>query len=291
MGQIADAALADWRFPWWTGLTLLAIAALYLRGFMRVHRQMPARFPFSCLALYSAGMAALAIALASPLTTLDDRLLTTHMVQHLVLLMIAPVLLLLGAPQIPIVRAIPPALAKKTVGVVAKSRRARRLFNGLTHPVTGLVLFSTGMLGWHLPGPFQAALYSDYWHMVEHGCMLTAGLLFWYPVIRPWPAAEQWSRWALVPYLLIADGANSLLAAFMVFAGRVLYPSYANLPRLGGISSINDQIVAGAVMWVPGSILFVVAAIAIVIGALRPRALTRPRAARYAHDTRLVVTD
>jgi cytochrome c oxidase assembly factor CtaG len=291
MGQFTDAALVAWRFPWWTGLSLLLIAVFYLRGFMPVHRQMPRRYPLSSLAFYSAGMVVLAVALASPLTTLDDRLLTAHMVQHLVLLMIAPPLLLLGAPQIPMVRAIPPALAKKTVGLIAKSRRGRPLFNRLTHPVSGLMVFSTVMLGWHLPAPFQAALCSDDWHMVEHGCMLTAGLLFWYPVIRPWPAAEQWSRWALVPYLLVGDGVNSVLAAFMVFSGRLLYPSYARLPRLGGISAINDQILAGAVMWVPGSILFVVIAIAIVIGALWPRALTRPVTARYSHDTGLVVTE
>jgi cytochrome c oxidase assembly factor CtaG len=121
--------------------------------------------------------------------------------------------------------------------------------------------------------------------------MITAGLLFWFPVIRPWPAAEQWSRWALVPYLLIADGVNSLLAGFMVFSGRVLYPSYASLPRLGGISVINDQVIAGAIMWVPGSILFSVTAIAIVINALRPHALTHPGIAHHAPDIRLVVND
>jgi cytochrome c oxidase assembly factor CtaG len=289
MGQFADAALTDWRFPWWTELSLLLTAALYLRGFRRVHRQMPTRFPLSRLALYSAGITALALALASPLAALDDRLLLTHMLQHLLLLMIAPPLLLLGAPQIPIVRAIPPALAKRTVGLVAKSGTARRLFAGATHPVTGLALFSAVMMGWHLPGPFEAALRLDDWHIVEHGCMITAGFLFWYPVIRPWPAAERWSCWALVPYLLAADGANSVLAAFMVFSGRLLYPSYANLPRLEGISAINDQIIAGAIMWVPGSVLFLVTAIAIVIRALRPHTLTQPGATRYANDTGLVV--
>jgi cytochrome c oxidase assembly factor CtaG len=291
MGQFADAALAAWRFPWWTGLSLLLTAALYFRGFMRVHHQMPTRFPLSSFALYLAGIAALALALSSPLAALDDRLLTTHMVQHLLLLMIAPPLLLLGAPQIPIVRAIPPALARRSVGLVAKSRTARRLFAGVTHPLTALALFTVVMLGWHLPGPFQAALRSDDWHIIEHGCMIAAGLLFWYPVIRPWPAAERWSRWALVPYLLVADGANSVVAAFMVFSGRLLYPAYAGLPRLDGISAINDQIIAGAIMWVPGSILFLVTAIAIVIGGLKPQSLTQLPAGRYAHDPCLVVTD
>jgi cytochrome c oxidase assembly factor CtaG len=285
MAQLADVAVAAWHFPWWTGLSLLLTATLYLRGFMRVHRQMPARFPLSRLALYLLGIVALAIALASPLAALDERLLTTHMVQHLLLLMVAPPLLLLGAPQIPIVRAIPPALAKRTVGPLAKSRSFRRLFAGATYPLTGLALYSAVMVGWHLPGPFETALLSEDWHIIEHGCMITAGLLFWYPVVRPWPAAERWPSWALVPYVVAADGANTVVAAFMVFSGGLLYPSYAGLPRLAGISAINDQITAGAIMWVPGSILFLVTAIAIVISALRPDSLIQPIAGRYAHHT------
>ena len=277
MDEFTDAALSAWHFPWSTGLWLLLISAVYLRGFIRVHSQMPVRFPLSGVAFYLAGIFTLALALVSPLAALDDRLLFTHMVQHLLLLIIVPPLLLLGAPQIPMVRAIPPALAKRTIGLVAKSRVVRRLFANATHPVTGLVLFSTVMLGWHLPGPFQAALRSDDWHIIEHGCMITAGLLFWYPVIRPWPAAERWTGWALVPYLLVADGVNSIIAAFMVFSGRLLYPSYAVLPPIDGISPINDQIVAGAIMWVPGSVLFLLTAIAIVIRALKPRTLAQPR--------------
>src|ERR1700679_56319 len=109
MSQFADTALAAWSFPWWTSALLLVVMALYVRGFLRLHRQMPARFPRSRLAFYLAGIAVLAIALVSPLETLDDRLLITHMMQHLLLLMVAPPLLLIGAPQIPVIRALPPA--------------------------------------------------------------------------------------------------------------------------------------------------------------------------------------
>jgi hypothetical protein len=176
----------------------------------------------------------LAVALVSPLEALDDRLLITHMLQHLLLLMIAPPLLLLGAPQIPLIRALPPSIAKRTVGVIAKSRACRRCFSFVTHPASAFLLFSVAMLGWHLPGPFESALHSDYRHAAEHACFIVAGTLFWYPIVRPWPAIERWSRLAFVPYMLIADAENSMLAAFLVFSGRVLYPSYANLPRFGG---------------------------------------------------------
>jgi cytochrome c oxidase assembly factor CtaG len=274
MSQLAEAALAAWRFPWWSCTLLVVGVVLYLRGFVRVHQQMPLRFPLRRLTFYLAGSATLAIALISPLEALDDRLLITHMLQHLLLLLIAPPLLLLGAPQVPLVRAIPPAIAKRTIGVIAKSRTCRRLLDGLTHPASALVLFTLVMLGWHLPRPFQLALRSNGWHITEHGCFIVAGTFFWYPIVRPWPAIERCSRWALVPYLLIADAENSVLGAFMVFTGRLLYPFYAEVPRVAGITAITDQIVAGAIMWVPASILLLVPAIAIVVRALQPGSLS-----------------
>src|SRR5579863_2232009 len=276
MRSTIDAALVEWRFPWWTATLLILMAGLYLRGFVQMHRQMPARFTLHLMGFYLSGIVALAVALVSPLEALDERLLITHMVQHLLLLMIAPPLLLLGAPQIPIIRALPPSIAKRTVGVIAKSRACRRCFSFLTHPATAFLLFSVSMLGWHLPGPFESALHSDYRHAAEHACFIVAGTLFWYPIVRPWPAVERWSRLAFVPYMLTADAENSMLAAFLVFSGRVLYPSYANLPRFNQIPAITDQIVAGAIMWVPGSIVFLVPAIAIVMQALEPRTLATP---------------
>ena len=287
MSQLVEAALAAWRFPSLTTALLAATTALYLRGFLLVHRQMPLRFPLSRLAFYLAGIGTLAIALISPLEALDDRLLITHMLQHLLLLLIAPPLLLLGAPQIPLIRAIPPALAKRTIGAIAKSRACRRLLESLTHPVGALTLFTLVMLGWHLPGPFQLALRSDGWHIAEHGCFIVAGTFFWYPIVSPWPAAERCSRWALVPYLLIADAENSVLGAFMVFSGRLLYPFYAEVPRIAVITTITDQIVAGAIMWVPGSILLLVPAVAIVVHALQPTKLAASRLDGYANDPNL----
>ena len=287
MSQLVEAAVAAWRFPCWTCITLTLAVALYLRGFRRLHRQMPLRFPLSRLAFYLGGMMALAIALISPLEALDDRLLITHMLQHLLLLLVAPPLLLLGAPQIPLVRAIPPALAKPTIGAIVKSAACRRLLESLAHPASALVLFSLAMLGWHVPGPFQLALRSNGWHIAEHVCFIAAGTLFWYPIVSPWPAAGRCYRWALVPYLLIADAENSLLGAFMVFSGRLFYPFYAEMPRVTGFTTITDQIVAGAIMWVPGSLLLLVPAVAIVVRALQPANLARSRLDAYADDPRL----
>lgn len=288
IASIADTALATWRFPWWTSGSLLLMVMLYARGFAGVHRQMPSRFPLRRLGFFLAGTAAIALALISPLEALDDKLLTIHMVQHLLLLIIAPPLLLLGAPQIPLIRGIPPKLAKQTISVIAKSHSCRRFFRFVTHPVSAFILFSVAMLGWHLPGPFECALRSNYLHALEHGCFLAAGMIFWYPVLHPWPAVEEWTPWAFVPYLLIADAENSLLAAFMVFSGRVIYPSYADVARINGIPAVTDQIVAGAIMWLPGSMPFLIPAIVIVIRALQPRTLAIPRSGHYVRGAGVI---
>src|SRR5205807_1811727 len=85
---------------------------------------------------------------------------------------------------------------------------------------------------------------------------LGVSLLFWYPVVRPYPSRPRWSLWLLFPYLIVADLSNTLLSALLTFSSRVLYPYYAEVPRLGGLSALEDQSAAGVLMWVPGSVAF-----------------------------------
>jgi cytochrome c oxidase assembly factor CtaG len=122
----------------------------------------------------------------------------------------------------------------------------------LTHPVVGGIAFIAASLLWHLPPMYELALRSRSWHEVEHACFLGTALLFWWPVVQPWPGRAHWPRWTMIPYLLIADLQNTALAAFLTFYDRPLYPTYAAAPRLWDISVLNDQAAAGAIMWVPG---------------------------------------
>ena len=85
-----------------------------------------------------------------------------------------------------------------------------------------------------------------------------AALLFWWPVIQPWPSRAQWPRWTMIPYLFLADFQNTALAAFLIFCDRVIYPSYAAAPRLLNLSPLEDQAAAGAVMWIPGSVVYLI---------------------------------
>jgi putative membrane protein len=276
MDPAIQTALASWRPPIATIATLVAIAALYVRGFARVHRQMPTRFARRHLACFLGGVAALGVAIASPLEALDDLLLQLHMTQHLLLMMVSPALLLRGAPAIPLQRGLPRS-ATKIVGRALRARPTRRAYQRLTEPLVCWSAFVLATWIWHLPGPFQLALRSDGWHVVEHACFFTTALMFWYPVVQPWPSVARWPRYAMLPYLLLADGQNTILCALFVFSNRLLYPYYATTPHIAGFTPLGDQVVAGAIMWVPGSIFYLVPAAAIMFKMLAPQNLSSPR--------------
>jgi putative membrane protein len=275
MNSAIQAAFDSWTPPIATIAMLLVTAAVYARGFHRLHRQMPQRFPFWRLGTFMAGIAALFIAVASPLEELDDLLLQIHMTQHLLLMLVAPSLLLAGAPAIAIVRGLPPRIAKAVVGPILRSSAVRVVFECLTEPLVCWLAFAVALWGWHLPATFQLALRSDGWHVVEHACFFTTALMFWYPVIQPWPSAARWPRWAILPYLLLADGQNTIIAALFMFSDRLIYPLYATEPRIAGFTPLGDQIVAGAIMWVPGSIFYLVPAALIMFQMLAPQNLSR----------------
>jgi ferredoxin len=129
-------------------------------------------------------------------------------------------------------------------------------------------------LGWHVPAAYELALRSSGWHEVEHACFLVTSLLFWWTVVQPWPSRAHWSRWAVVPYLVSADLANTALSAFLAFSNRALYPTYTAAPRIFGLSAMQDQAGAGAFMWVVGSAIYLVPAVGVTMSLLSRR---RPR--------------
>jgi cytochrome c oxidase assembly factor CtaG/polyferredoxin len=220
------------------------------------------------LAAFLGGLAAIYLALASPVEPLADLLLQVHMVQHLLLMMVAPPLLWLGAPLFPMLRGLPRPVRVYWIVPLLTAPPLRRLVGRLTHPLTALGLFVAATWFWHVPPVYDLALRSGGWHYLEHVCFLGTALLFWYPVVRPYPARPRWSPWLLLPALLLADLSNTVLSALLTFSDRVLYPYYAEVPRLGGLSALADQSAAGVLMWVPGSLAFLLPLFAIGFGLL-----------------------
>ena len=255
----AATALRAWEIPPALVVALAVTALVYARGWRRLHVRRPGRVSARRLVAFLAGLGALLVALTSPLDTLADRSLPIHMAQHLVLLVVVPPLLLAGAPIVPLLRGLPTGRLRTALGAVAA------LAERVAHPVVGLVALSLATWGWHVPAAFELALRDRAWHLAEHASFLGAGLLFWWPVVQPWPSRPRWPRWAIVPYLLLADVQNSALAALLIFADRVFYPTYGVGP-----AALADQALAGLLMWVPMSLAYLVPAAVVTWRLLSP---------------------
>lgn len=258
MDPVVAAVLQSWTFEPWIIASALAAAGIYMRGWRELRQQMPDRFGIRQLVAFLGGLATILVAIASPLDALAGLLLQAHMIQHMLLMMVAPPLILLGAPAIPMLRGLPLPLLKNGLGPFLAWPPLRRLGHFLAHPVIGWVSFAVTTWAWHVPALYELALRSEFWHAVEHTSFLSTALLFWWPVIQPWPSRPQWPRWAMIPYLLLADIQNTALSALLIFYERVLYPTYATVPPLWGISVLDDQAAAGVIMWVLGSFVFLV---------------------------------
>jgi cytochrome c oxidase assembly factor CtaG/ferredoxin len=274
--ELSDAIAASWSFPLWATLSLLLTAITYWRGWRVARLTRAAELPPWRAGCFFAGLATVWLAIASPLDVLGNWLLFAHMAQHLVLMSVAPPLLLLGAPTVPLLRGLPRGWVREGLGPLFTSRTLHAVARFMTHPSTGWIAMNVAYLGWHVPAAYELALRSPGWHEVEHACFLFTSLLFWWTVLEPWPSRTRWSRWAVVPYLITADLANTALSASLAFSNRVLYPTYAVAPRIFGLSAMQDQAAAGAFMWVAGSAIYLVPAIGITLSLLSRRS---PRSA------------
>jgi cytochrome c oxidase assembly factor CtaG len=264
-------ALAAWNADPWVAIPLAAATGLYLRGWWHLSMRAPHRFGGARLAAFLAGVGTIALALESPLHLLGSSLLMAHMVQHLLLLMVGPPLIWLGAPFLPMVRGLPRPLAIAWIAPFLRWRAFRALARGLARPAVVWLAFAGGTVAWHLPAVYQLALASEAWHHTQHACFLATGLLFWWVVMSPWPARARGPGWAMVLALLLADVQNTVLSAWLTFSDRVLYPAYEAAASPWGIPALVDQSAAGVIMWVPGSIAFLIPAVWIVLRALSPR--------------------
>jgi cytochrome c oxidase assembly factor CtaG len=290
MTPTLDAALLSWPVDPWLWIGLLLTAGVYLRGWLALRRRTSVDHVVGVgqkgddrvghvwrvgqLLSFLGGLLAIFLALASPLESFATLLLQAHMAQHLLLMMVAPALLWWGEPLLPLLRGLPRAVRRDLFGPLMSSRGLRRLFAALTHPAVALPLFIAAVWLWHAPGAYELALRSPGWHYVQHACFLATGMLFWYPVVRPFPARPRWSTWVLIPYLLLADVQNTVLSALLTFSDRPLYPHYEAVPRILGITPLADQAAAGVLMWVPGSLVFLIPLFVIALRKLYGRSGT-----------------
>lgn len=284
MSPAVDAFFRSWPREPWLWASLLITATVYLRGWRSLRRNDPTRWSGAKAAAFLGGLLSIGLALGSPIESFAGLLLQLHMVQHLLLMMVAPPLLWLGAPLFPLLRGLSVGIRQAWVLPLLKWKWLRRIGARLTHPLVALPIYVAATWLWHVPAAYELGLRSPTWHAVQHACFLGSAMLFWHPVVRPYPTSPRWPLWLLFPYLILADVQNTVLSALLTFSSTPWYEHYANVPRLGGISVLADQSTAGLVMWVPGSLAFLLPlfglGVAMLDGSLakrpRPRAVVRP---------------
>jgi putative membrane protein len=267
----AQSALQSWSAPWGLCVVLLLGGLLYTCGWLHIRKTIPSAIPAWRFASFFAGIVCVWLAIGSPLAAFDESSLTVHMIQHLLLMSFAPPLILLGAPALPLLHGLPQFLARDVVGPVLRWRPLQWLGGLLTNPAGAWLVAALVLLIWHIPAVFELALQSDFLHKFEHATFFAAGLIFWWPVIQPWPSTARWPRWSIPLYLFAATLPCDALSGFLVFCDRVVYTSYLSAPKILGLSAVQDQQCAAALMWTCVTIIYLIPAVMITVQILSPQ--------------------
>jgi cytochrome c oxidase assembly factor CtaG len=182
------------------------------------------------------------------------------MAQHELLMAVAAPLIVLGRPLVPFLWALPAAWRRRA-GAWAKRRAVRASWRALTAPLTATVIHGVTVWAWHAPRAYQATLTSELTHALQHVSFLATALLFWWALVRGPGARRRYG--AAVLYLFVTAAHTGLLGALLAFSPTLWYPVYSLTTRAWGITPLEDQQLAGLVMWIPASMSYLVAALAL----------------------------
>ncbi len=238
-----------WRFDPSILLGIAVLIGAYTYGAIRLRKRglCEREITRRHVALFAAGVLTLFVALASPIDHIGEKFLfSVHMIQHILLAMVAPPLVLLGVPR-------------WMMQGVLDFLRIGRPVRFVTHPMPAFIAFNTALIAWHVPALYEAALRDPIVHIVEHLFLIGTGFLSWYPVIDP---ARQHARFpppAQIVYLFLFVIPSGVLGAVFAFAQQPLYRYYVEAPRLWDLTVMDDQALAGGIMWVPGWAIYFVA--------------------------------
>ena len=252
-------------------VSVMVLAALvYLRGWFQLRTSSPNSIPGCQLGCFMCGVISVGLAASPPLADFDHRLLCMHMVQHLLLMTIGPPLILLGNPLLSFRYGLPSSIVRIGLNQFLCRPHTHWLGRFLAKPLFYWLIATAVLIGWHLPQPFDLAMHSESWHAIEYASFLAAGVLFWIPVVRPWPSKDQWPQWTIPIYLFLATLPCDALSAFLTFCGRVVYPHYLHQQQPLNFSALRDQEAAGALMWVFVTFVYLIPAVAVTIKLLSP---------------------
>lgn len=250
--------VSHWQLSW----SLTGETAITAIGYLWVTRRVRRGWLLRRSASFLAGLGCLLVALESGLDAYDDRLLSVHMVQHMVLLEVVPVLLLGGQPLLLVLRVLPSS-ERRTLAAALNRLRP------YAHPVVCLFVFSAVVAATHLPAFYDATLRHPLLHDGEHAAYLLVGLLLWWPIMGADPApGRRMNGFVQLGYVIAAMLPMEAIGAYLNRQPTLVYPAYALPSHDLGISAVLDQQHAGAIMWVAGGVVFAVVGLWCAVRAL-----------------------
>jgi putative membrane protein len=261
---------ASWSFEPGVLLAVLALALLYLRGWStaRAPRE-PHRPGVGRAALFGGGLLAILVALISPIDALGQQLMLMHMVQHILLLDIAPILLILGLTKV--------LLRPATRRLAQIERRA----GYLAHPAFAVIAYAGFMWLWHIPAMYDLALRHPNIHALEHICFAAAGTLYWWHLLSPIRSRMRLGGMGPVVYMVSTKLLVGILGIALAFAPNSIYPFYQHHPHYWGLSPREDQNLAGLLMALEQSIVMGIALVVLFVQMLTESEREAQRAERF----------
>ena len=274
----------------WVSVPLILVALVYVRGWVRIRRINLETIENWRVGSFLLGLFLIWLAMASPIAALDHELLTIHMVQHLLLMTLAPPLVWLGAPLKPLLHGLTQGLGN-VMSHFFRSPPVQRLGRAIAHPAVCWLAAAATLVGWHVPSLFALGMRSGLWHTIEQVSFLASGLLFWWPVIKPGQGASNGSEWPILLYLFVATLPCDILSGFLVFCDRVVYPVFSSSPQSFGLSALEDQQCAGALMWTCVTVVYLIAAAIVAARLLSPHRSEEPSILQFESKGSAVRTD
>jgi len=253
--------LTEWSWEPGVVLPLLASAVVYARGAFALRRRAPRGGVRSWeIAAFAAGWLTTALALLSPLHEASEQIFTAHMIQHELLMVVAAPLFVLGRP-IPVMLWAFPRDMRRWLGDVAHAAPVHGTWGVLTRPVDAWLIYGIVIWVWHIPAFYDLTLGSDAVHALQHACFLGSALLFWWSVLR---GGRRAAAGTAVLLLFTTAVHTSVLGALMTFSRTPWYPPYADGASAWGLTPMGDQQLAGLIMWIPLSVVYLVAALGVL---------------------------
>lgn len=260
---IADHPWSAWQFtPDIVLMTLLA-AVFYSAGLWRT-RNKRAEKRLRRGVFFYAGLTSMFLALQSPIDTLSEHVFALHQVQHLLLHALGPMLLMLAIPEGLLIAGMPEWLRRRVLAPVITNRTVRATFGFLSRSTVAAFLYVSSLYFWQITEYHEMTLLDESVHYLMHLSMLFTGLLFFRRIFDPRPAPLGAGYGARLIMLCAAITGNILIGSYITFKSAVLYPAYDTLGRLWNLNALTDELLGGIVIWIPGSMMCVVAALVVI---------------------------